>query len=494
MGSIDKKSPEPATRGVRLRVASDEPSALPLEYRMRNWAFRLTVAGLVLAVFIAIRVAKAAMWPAGGHAADGWLDQLVVWGAITWSIFLPWAVADVVGWLMYRRHTRPDVDVARSRPVSPMPRRVVFRVVTRGDQPDIVVATVWSILEAMQAQPLFPYEVEVVSDDPVELPDHPGVRGIVIPATYATDHGATHKARALNYALETSPASDDTWLMHLDEESHVTEELIAGIREAVIEEERTGQHRIGQGLVTYERGLGPNPLYTLADSIRAADDLGRFHLQYRMHRMLFGMHGSFILVRNSVEKAVGFDFPPEGCTTEDTTFALLQSEAGTGFRWVRGRVIEQSPASFRDFIRQRRRWFTGMWWGARHAPTRRRYRAPLWGAMFMWSVGWLGFGYAFLRIFSGVAIPLPLAFVGDAIFAVYVSNYLLGLWVSLAGSRVSLARRAGYFAAQVLLLPAFQFIEATAVVYGLVRPERRFHVVAKPVIEDDGTPADRSAA
>ena len=252
------------------------------------------------------------------------------------------------------------------------------------------------------------------------------MRGIVVPEGYETPQGATHKARALHYALSTSEMPDDAWILHLDEESHITEEVVIGIRTAVFEEERNGRHRIGQGLITYHRDLRQNPIYSLADSIRVGDDMGRFHLQYRAHWILFGMHGSFLLVRKSVERQVGFDFPPEACTTEDTTWALLQMGVGNRFRWVEGTVVEQSPAGYKDFVRQRRRWFTGMWWAARRTPVPARFRASLWLAMFLWTVGWTGFAYSLLHILSGVEVPHPLAVIGDAIFAVYLTNYLWG--------------------------------------------------------------------
>jgi beta-1,4-mannosyltransferase len=372
----------------------------------------------------------------------------------------------------------------------------VFRVVSRGDQPGIVIATVWSVLESMQRQPLFPFEIEVVSDEPVrDLPGHPRVHAIVVPPDYQTSRGATHKARALHYALLTSSAPEHAWVLHLDEESHITDELVVGLQEAVAEEEANGKHRIGQGLITYHRDIGSNLVYSLADSIRVGDDMGRFHLQYRLHRILFGMHGSFVLVRTSVERQVGFDFPPEACTTEDTTWALLQMGAGNRFRWVSGTVVEQSPRTFVDFVRQRRRWFTGMWWAARKAPVPLRFRASLWLAMFLWTVGWTGFTYSLLHILSGVAIPSPLALVGDVIFAVYVTNYVMGLWVSLSGRNgVGVLQRGGYFVLQVLLIPVFTVMEASAVVYGLARPEQRFHVVEKPAEELEAADERRGAA
>lgn len=476
---------------ARTTAASDEGRTVARGLRttllIRNTVFRLAVLLLLVGSFLLVRHAKAAFWPTGGHPPHNLFDHVVQWGAVVWSLILPWAVADVAGWIIYRRHTPVTIETRTPDLSRKMPYPVVFRIVTRGDQPATVIATTWSVLEAMQSRPLFRFRVEVVSDRPIAgLPDHRAVHPIVVPEDYETMNGATHKARALHYALTVSPIPDSAWVLHLDEESHATEGLIVGLRQAVTEEEESGLHRIGQGLITYHRDLATNTVYSMADSIRVGDDLGRFHLQYRLHRILFGMHGSFLLVRASVEKQVDFDFPPEACTTEDTTWALRQMAVGNRFRWVEGTVVEQSPGTFRDFVRQRRRWFTGMWWAARMTPVPAKYRRSLWFAMFLWTVGWTGFAYSMLHVLSGVEVPSGLAAVGDAIFAVYLTNYLLGLWVSLSTREGMRAlRRAGYFVLQALLIPVFTVIEASAVVYSLVKPERRFHVVHKPTHDQD---------
>ena len=450
----------------------------------RNTVFRIAVIAMLTLIFVGIRYLKAALWPDGGHPAHNLFDQIVAWSALTWALTLPWALADIVGWMLYRRHTPATEETRPQTRTRRMRYQVVFRIVTRGDQPATVIATVCSVIEAMRARPSFRYRIEVVSDMPVEgLPRHEAVNAIVVPDDYETSNGATHKARALHFAMLISRIPDDAWILHLDEESHVTEELIVGIREAVTEEERSGNHRIGQGIITYHRDLASNKLYSLADSIRVGDDMGRFHLQYRMHRILFGMHGSFLLVRSSIEKAAGFDFPPEACTTEDTVWALTQMGVGNRFRWVDGTVVEQSPASFGDFVRQRRRWFTGMWWAAKHTPVAARFRVPLMFAMFLWTVGWTGFAYSLLHVFSGVAVPEPIALVGDAIFAVFVTNYVMGLWVSLSMREGrGDVKRFRYLGLQAVAIPVFTVLEASAVVYSLLSPERRFHVVRKPTV------------
>ena len=475
---------QPQTEAPGPDRAAPEPIA-ERSLASRNLVFRLGVIALMAIIFLAIRYVKGVVWPQGGHPANNLFDHVIAWSAVTWSLMLPWAIADVSGWLLFRRHTKATEETRAASRSTTMRFPVVFRIVTRGDQPETVIATTHSVLDSMRWRPSFPFQVEVVSDVPIEgLPDHEAVHTIVVPDDFETSNGATHKARALHYAISASPIADDGWILHLDEESHVTEELIVGIREAVTEEERSGKHRIGQGLITYHRDLASNKVFSMADSIRVGDDLGRFHLQYRLHQILFGMHGSFLLVRSSVERQVGFDFPPEACTTEDTTWALRQMGEGNRFRWVEGTVIEQSPANLNDFIHQRRRWFTGMWWAARKTPVPVKYRRSLWFAMFLWTVGWTGFAYSLLHIFSGVAVPHGLAIVGDAIFAVFVTNYLLGLWVSLSMQEgLRALRHPGYFVLQAAMIPIFTVLEASSVVYSLISPERRFHVVDKPTPE-----------
>lgn len=456
---------------------------------------RAGIFATLLVVFVVIRLVKAALWPFGGHVPTTWWDHVLVVGSITWAAILPWALADFAGWAIYRRRRTdalPD-DVRLDRPVC-------FRVVARGDQPSVVVETVHRIFTVMAERPRFPFLVEVVTDLPVPgLPGDRVVRMVVDPG-YATPRGATHKARALQYALEHSEVDDRTWIVHLDEESHLTPGVVDGIADHIARHDAEEVPAVGQGLILYHRGLETNPLYTLADSIRVADDLGRFHLQYRLHRMLFGMHGSFVVVRTDVEKLVGWDLPPEACITEDTTWSLLQMEAGTRFAWVDGHLVEQSPQTALDFLRQRRRWFVGLWWGALHAPVRFRYRAALLVATAMWSIGWLALFYSVIRIFAGVLVPAPVAWLGDLVFAAYVTNYALGGWVSLADRAEPVARRVRYLAMQVLLVPWFAVLEAAAVVYAIVRPERGFHVVRKtlptlrPVPTLAPTAARRAAA
>jgi hypothetical protein len=78
-------------------------SRLRLTLFVRNTIFRLAVVAMLVGCFALVRHAKAVFWPTGGHPPHNPFDHLVMWGAVVWSLILPWAVADVAGWLIYRR-------------------------------------------------------------------------------------------------------------------------------------------------------------------------------------------------------------------------------------------------------------------------------------------------------------------------------------------------------------------------------------------------------
>ena len=89
--------------------------------------------------------------------------------------------------------------------------------------------------------------------------------------------------------------------------------------------------RIGQGAILYHRKWGIHPFLTLADNIRTGSDFGHFHLGHRLGLPIFGLHGSYIVVKNAVEQQIGFDFGPQGSITEDAFWGLVAvQKADTG--------------------------------------------------------------------------------------------------------------------------------------------------------------------
>jgi egghead protein (zeste-white 4 protein) len=450
-----------APAGARLIVAQSSWGT--------PWASAV-VLGVITAIVVGLTALQNHLWPGSPHPR-GLLDWVTQAAMVMWIAPLPPALFCTLGFLIYRR--------PRSRLVSAIKTPVSFRVVTRGHNADVVRETVANVHRVMAAMPLFPYIVEVVTDNPVTHLER--TREILVPPTYQTSQGSRYKARALQFALEHSGLPDDAWIVHLDEETQLTPAGAAGICEAVDQEELSGLHRIGQGPILYHRRFATSPWLSLIDMVRTGDDLGRFYLQHRLGVTLFGLHGSYIVVRNSVEKEVGFDFGPRGSITEDAFWALAQMGRGRRCRWVEGYLVEQPPASWLDFVRQRRRWFCGLVLCSLFAPAPLRYRVALSLCTAIWGVSWIGTVATYMDLLVGQYAPLGVRVSGNLVLATFVICYLLGLHENLAHlGRVSVAARLFLYLLLTLVIPIFTMVEAASIIYSIVRPEGGFHVIDKP--------------
>ena len=99
-------------------------------------------------------------------------------------------------------------------------------------------------------------------------------------------------------------------------------------------------------------------LTAIGDVGRVQQDWGRLQLQANlMHNAAIGIHGSFMLVRGAVENAATWE---TDILTEDYWFLLQALKHGHRIGWVPGIAREISPATVGDYIKQRKRWFSGI--------------------------------------------------------------------------------------------------------------------------------------
>jgi egghead protein (zeste-white 4 protein) len=420
---------------------------------------------LLVVLFVGVIVVKA-VWQRNDIVVSQPRWELL---NLFWLVYVPPILVGIVGLIVYRN---------TAAPAHAIDNLVSYRIISRGQNFQALLQTIDSIGRVMRENPLFAYRIEVVTDLAVKIPS--GVRHFLMPANYRTARGTMYKARAMQYALEHSDLRPDAWIMHLDEESEVTPSVVNGIAAAVAEEEKSGQHRIGQGAILYHRLLDRHPFLTLADSLRTADDLGRFYLQYRFGKAVFGMHGSFILVRNSVEKAVGFDLGPEGSITEDTYWSLVLSASGHGFRWVDGYILEQSTQSLADFLKQRRRWFLGLTLAVVSAPAPWKEKAVLGASLVTWASTLLAWPITIADLVTGTTAPEWIQIAASFALAGYATHYLVGLFVNLNDRQVYGWKRLCLYVFQILALPVYSVMESAAVIYAVLRPDfAGFHVVEK---------------
>ena len=250
----------------------------------------------------------------------------------------------------------------------------------------------------------------------------------------------------------------------------------------------SGRLRIGQGAILYHRNWKTHPILTLLDMGRTGDDLARFHFQHRLGLTIFGMHGSFILVQNDVERGADFDLGPKGSITEDAMWALMQMQNGVRTRWVEGYLEEQSTLSAKAFIEQRCRWFQGLVIVAFHAPVKLRWRLFLALNTFMWGMAPFAVLYTIGHFVFGFAVPAPIRATANVSYAYFVMLYIVGLKANLDEHGVThRGKRIGWHIAMLAMLVVVPFagiIEACGVLVGMLTKVRGFIVVEKLLLGD----------
>jgi hypothetical protein len=128
-------------------------------------------------------------------------DERIEKYGLTFSIFiyisklvglltLPLNIQMLLYSLYYRQKKLPRVPTSLPKDC------ICFRIVTRGDYPEMVKENVDCILNLMKKIEFTNYLVEVVANKAINYgPDHEKVREIVVPDAYVTKNGSKFKAR-----------------------------------------------------------------------------------------------------------------------------------------------------------------------------------------------------------------------------------------------------------------------------------------------------------
>lgn len=355
-------------------------------------------------------------------------------------------------------------------------RRLIVTYVSRGDNAIALtraIAATKLILEDMGVQ----YWIEAVTDMPVSVGAD---THYLVPKRYQTKHGAKYKARALHYAAQQRRTTRRDFILHMDEESVLTPEVIIGI-DKFIHSDRSLM-RIGQGEIKYNaHNYGRNILITAIDAIRTGDDLGRFRTQYKLFgKPLFGMHGSFFVVPGLLERAIGFDLGGKGSITEDAYFALVAADHGVRFQWVDGFIREQSPFTILALMKQRRRWITGLRLLMWDKTISFKQRLILGINMTLWRAAWIGPVVTLWNIIAGGSIlPVWATVLSAFLSGMVVVVYMVGAYRNVTGIDMPLYKQLLIWVASGLLVPISCAIEGIAVMYSIVAPVKVFEVVNK---------------
>lgn len=396
---------------------------------------------------------------------------------LSFGIYLsvPFAFLNLVGVLIFNPFSRRrnDVLVSKETPF------ICFRVVTRGSYPALVQNVTSRNLDTCIRFGIKNFNFEVVTDKKLNLSASHYIREVVVPKDYQTGNGTLFKARALHYCLDQNIniLSADDWIVHLDEETLVTESVLSGIIDFV---NRSGSN-IGQGVITYGGGDIQNWITTLLDGVRTAIDYGLFRLALQLcHRPVFGFKGSFIVVKMSVESDIGFDFGPRESIAEDLRFALTAWDRGYVFDFVEGVMQEKSTFTIADFVKQRKRWLIG------HYHVIWNTSLPLYTKMAVlpMHIGNLLLWMNMLNSIFSFILPVPVAKWQIGVFMLLTCNFCLmiifGNYMSLSFSRRKYLAKVSFCLLSQLLLPLLMIFETYAALLGFYhRNTLKFDIVQK---------------
>ncbi|XP_056648318.1 beta-1,4-mannosyltransferase egh [Diorhabda sublineata] len=387
---------------------------------------------------------------------------------------LPQVLFNCVGLTLYNAF--PEKVVLKGSPL--LAPFICIRIVTRGDFPQLVKNNVSRNMNKCLDAGLENFLIEVVTDKSIGLDHHRRIREVVVPPDYRTKSGALFKARALQYCLEdkVNIFSDTDWIVHLDEETLLTENSVRGILNFVMD----GKHHFGQGLITYANEEVVNWITTLADSFRVTDDMGKLKLQFLMfHKPLFSWKGSYVVTQLAAEKDVSFDNGIDGSIAEDCFFAMRAFSKGYSFNYIEGEMWEKSPFTFWDFIQQRKRWIQGIVLVVHSKAIPIRYKILLGLSCYSWLT--LPLSVSNLVIAGKFPIPCPpfIDFVCAFIGAVNIYMFIFGVIKSFTVYRFGLLRLTLCIIGAIVVIPFNLVIETIAVLWGIFGKKHKFYVVNK---------------
>jgi beta-1,4-mannosyltransferase len=321
------------------------------------------------------------------------------------------------------------------------------------------------------------------------------IRLVTVPVRYRTANGTRFKARATHYSHELRIREhedrDEVWVLHMDDDTGVGPDTALAMARFIEEQLQAGRKakHMAQGILTYPRDYALNRLTWLADSARPAEDVARFSAWTGSGTPRAGLHGELLLVRASIEATIGWDFGP-GSIVEDAQFALIFSARyGGRSGWFCGRSYGASPASLRDFLRQRERWCWGLAALVFNRSLQLRNRLLLGYSVMSWVVG---------PIQNVAVVVLVAAIIGDHrtspvtlfVLPLWALNMAYVIWMYWEGLRLNAGvsgggrRRWWEPWAVILLIPVFGLMEGLGGLRGFAkfarRAENKFTVISKP--------------
>lgn len=466
--------------------------------RIAAKAFARRPSPLPFFVALAITLGVSAYVFDGKTSPLGWVFTFI------WSLPALSTLVGVYGMFVARRHMKEIREMENYLEASVYDKLIV--VVPTIGRHDTYPALERSVISYCRYLPAyFPHlRIDVIAEEGSEALSRiyalgersPIVRIVVVPKHYQTRAGTRFKARANHYSHELrimeGDVRDDIWVLHMDDDTAVGPDTSMSIVKFINDQRRSPEPKhLAQGVLTYPRENAANWFTWMADSVRPADDLSRFAALTGGGTPLSGLHGELLLIRSSIEAKIGWDFGPKAIT-EDAQLALMFCQLYPGRSgWFEGRCYGASPATVRDFLKQRERWAWGLVGLSMNKSIPLRNRIFLGYCVSNWVLGPMQ-NIVFVLIIALLLHMFSLSPATPYVLILWTMNMAYAVWMYWEGYKANIdasatrqRRRLLELICLVLFIPLFSLLEGFGGIRGfyriVTRKENQFVVIAKPV-------------
>jgi hypothetical protein len=316
----------------------------------------------------------------------------------------------------------------------------------------------------------FPYQFWVVTEPGV--PNHyvDADEVIVVPADFTCL--ASYKARAQEYSRRVRQMRGldryDVKIIMLDDDSLPTEKYCIDVYNA--------DYDICEGVLTPRRGYGR--FLTHIDDLRTLNCLMVCSFWQGIGHPIW-VHGEGLCLRGTAEAATTWNYPV--VASEDLVVGHNAVERGMSWGFIWEYVQLTSPWTWKDFIKQRRRWIWGNIYALRNG------LIPPFGA-FITALRWIvGAVIEVLVTLALVLVPLHIWSPPDRLLlvllvslAIWLGTYMASCWIGSKDEGASLGKRIGNTLVGTLLAPISSFLTTYVLIYSVFKGDpKKFEVIAK---------------
>lgn len=384
-------------------------------------------------------------------------------------LWLPYTFTSVIFIYAFIKHRHDYENKFEPRKYhSPM---IIFQIMTKGHESVLVQSNANIINEVNTRLNYNNYEVHVVTDG---IEKYENCLTLNVPDSYKCKK-AVHKGRAFQYALDYKKQKyvnlDKIWILHLDEESQVTDDVVMACINFI---ENNPDKLIAEGAINY-----PNKFldtqFLIPSFLEAERSFSCYFCCVQMNHTPIWLHGSNMLVRADLEDEIGWEVDS---IAEDACFGYrVANLKGNVFGWTHGTLLEQPAFTIRDSIKQRMRWYHGSIQNMKYLSWKKKILQHIF--LGTWKTGFFASFLGIPSLLGYIDTPLyirPLL-IFNLIF--WMFTYQWGTWLNIRYLDISAKKKVLILVHCALVTPLLGFFSTLPVIIAIFKRPKTFDIVKK---------------